>query len=80
MMYRLYGRCMLYGLYGLYGCMGCIALQFRETVCVCCIARYTAILLYEVLYEFHDEFIFCTDTVSPGMADLSGHTACPGRV
>ena len=22
----------------------------------------------------------CTDTVSPGMADLSGHTACPGRV
>ena len=25
--------------------------------------------------DFH-----CTDTVSPGMADLSGHTACPGRV
>ena len=22
----------------------------------------------------------CTVTVSPGMADLSGHTACPGRI
>ena len=68
---------MLYGLYGLYGLY---SIQFAGTVCVCCIARYTAILLYEVLYEFHDEFIFCTDTVSPGMADLNGHAACPGRV
>ena len=25
--------------------------------------------------DFH-----CTVTVSPAMADLSGHTACPGRV
>ena len=51
MMYRLYGRCMLYGLYGLYGLY---SIQFAGTVCVCCIARYTAILLYdyEVLYEF----------------------------
>ena len=48
MMYRLYGRCMLYGLYGLYragtgavwccmGCMGCIGLQGSGTGRACCI-------------------------------------------
>ena len=29
---------------------------------------------------YRERSFHCTDTVSPGMADLSGHTACPGRV